>query len=393
VGAAATLQAAGPGRMAELGRMAERLWARVRTVGTTGAEPTARLFGGLSFLPAPPSPPWAGFGEATLVLPEVAYYADGGAPRVVVAATAAAVRGGPEALLHRVARALEALASAASSRMSGSAAAAPAGVDPTGERAGEEWARAVASIRERIERGTAEKVVAARIHEARFSGPVAPSAVMTRLGGDSGATRFAFRFGTATFLGATPERLISRRGDRVESEALAGTCPASDGAARLLGSGKDRAEHAYVVRAIEGVLRPLCRRLDSPAEPGVRRLAHVLHLHTPFRGELAGPVSTLDLVDRLHPTPAVGGTPTAAALDWIATAEGGTRGWYAAPVGWLDASGDGEFVVALRSALLDGDRALLFAGAGIVHDSEPAAEFAETRAKLQTMLDALGVSP
>jgi isochorismate synthase len=392
VGEAARLQASGPDRAAALVREAERLWSRVRTGSAAGDDREARLFGGLSFLPAPPPAPWAGFGEATLVLPEVTYRDDGAGPRLVVAAVAAAVRAGPDALLDRVARAVRALATTPVRSGSGVALAPPGPVNPPGERAVSEWAAAVASIRERIERGEAEKVVAARVHEARFTGAMVPSEVLARLAVESGVTRFAIRFEGATFLGATPERLVSRRGNVVESEALAGTCPASEGASRLLESGKDRAEHGYVVRAIDVALRPLCRRLDSPPEPGVRRLSHVLHLHTPFRGELARPVAILDLVDRLHPTPAVGGTPTAAALDWIASAEGGTRGWYAAPVGWLDASGDGEFVVALRSALLDGDRARLYAGAGIVQDSEAAAEFAETRAKLQTMMDALGVS-
>src|SRR5690606_10290791 len=164
-------------------------------------------------------------------------------------------------------------------------------------------------------------------------------------------------------------------------------------AERLLASAKDRAEHDCVVTTIQNVLRPLCAELHVPAEPSVRRLRHVLHLQTPIRGVLAEDVHLLELADRLHPTPAVGGVPTEQALDWIVRSEPAERGWYASPIGWVDAAGDGELLVALRSALIRGDRVHLYAGAGIVAASEASSEYAETEVKLAGMRTALGVQP
>ncbi len=146
-----------------------------------------------------------------------------------------------------------------------------------------------------------------------------------------------------------------------------------------------------MVRAIVEALAPLCESLDHPDEPRIQRLRHVVHLQTPFVGRLREPTHVLELVRRLHPTPAVGGWPAAPALRWIAREEPGSRGWYAGPVGWFDARGDGEFGVALRSGLLRRGEAHLYAGAGIVRGSDAEAEFDETEVKLRTMLDALGI--
>ena len=145
-----------------------------------------------------------------------------------------------------------------------------------------------------------------------------------------------------------------------------------------------------MVDAIVRRLEPLCESLRVAERPSVRELKDVLHLHTEIRGELAGDRHVLDLVEMLHPTPAVGGVPTAAAVEWIREHETHARGWYAAPVGWFDADGDGELMVALRSCVLAGDRAWLWAGAGIVADSDPIAELAETALKEQALLGALG---
>lgn len=409
LGAAALVRASGPERMPATTTAANALFRRVRTVATGGAAPVpGRLFGGFSFLPDSPPAPWDEFGDAAFLLPRLLYVHDGLGPRLAVVATADAVRGdGVDALVRSAAAVLDALAAPADDA-AGTLELEPDGVadgafSPDGSSADgalAEWEVVVASIRELIEAGRADKVVAARVSDLRFRSPPRVGAIVRRLSATPAETRFAFRPGRATFVGATPERLVSRRGRTVRSDALAGTLSArsarpgihDDLPSRLRSSGKDVAEHAFVVRAIADVLGPLCQRLDYPPEPAVRRLAHVLHLHTPFRGTLAEPVPVLDLVARLHPTPAVGGTPTSAAMDWIARAEGGTRGWYAAPIGWLDAAGDGEFMVALRSALLDGRRALLYAGAGIVRDSDPAAELDETNVKLGTMRDALGVA-
>jgi salicylate biosynthesis isochorismate synthase len=411
IGGAALVRASGEARIRTVGRAAAGLWPRIRIEASAGAAPIpVRLFGGFSFSPASSPPEWAAFGEAAFVLPRIAYVQDDHGPRLVIAATAADAGGsGADALARTVTAVLAALLTGRRTPPSDPAPAEPA-EDGSPGTSDAEWTRRVASIRELIAAGRAEKIVASRTRALRLPAPPAASAVLGRLGTGRFETRFAFRFGRSTFLGASPERLISRRGRAVRSDALAGTLGAGlisgtaggrdrggrgraveyAAAAELQASRKDMAEHRYVVRAIADALAPLTAHLDHPPEPAVLRLAHVLHLHTPIQGTLAEPLPVLDLVERLHPTPAVGGTPTTVAMDWIAGEEGAGRGWYAAPVGWFDAAGDGEFVVALRSALLHGDRALLYAGAGIVRDSDPTAELRETDAKFQTMLDALG---
>jgi salicylate biosynthesis isochorismate synthase len=403
VGAAALVRGAGPDRVAEVAAAAGRLWPRLRNVAGGDVAPVrARLLGGLAFLSDRPAAPWEDFGEATFVLPRVLVESGQDGGRLAVAVTAEELRReGPEPALRLVEAALAALAGADGSppRSFGPASdglpvtdtAIPARTTADTE-ARSQWARIVASIQRRIGAGLAEKIVAARVHELRLGQPVDLAEALGRLGTGAAEARFAFRFGGTAFLGATPERLVSRRGLAIRTEAVAGSIDADgpDREARLRASLKDDAEHGFVVRAIADALEPLCDRLDYPAEPDVKRLRHVLHLRTPFEGTLAAPVSILDLVARLHPTPAVGGTPTAEALDWIAREEPGCRGWYGAPVGWFDGEGDGDFVVALRSALVDGDRALLYAGAGIVRDSDVDAELAETDVKLRTMLDVLG---
>jgi isochorismate synthase len=404
LGAATVVRGSGPNRAAQVAIGAEALWRRLRPMAHPEApamEP--RLMGGLSFLAAAPAGRWQPFGQATFLLPRILYARDQHGGRLAVAVTGNEIRDhGPEPVLERAARALDHMASPCAgdlprrSRRSGRGLpAGPSGTGPpTGPDDLETWRRAVASIQQRIAAGRAEKIVAARTREVTFRHAPDPVAVLLRLDPESAQVRFAFRFGGATFLGATPERLASVRGLEVRTEALAGSVPAGNGAeAALRSSPKERSEHEFVVRAIADALTPLCSRLDYSAVPGVRRLRHVLHLETPFVGHLARPVSALDLVERLHPTPAVGGSPVAEALDWIAREEGLDRGWYAAPVGWFDAHGNGDFAVALRSALLTGHRVVAYAGAGIVAASDAAAELAETEVKLRTMLDALGVRP
>jgi isochorismate synthase len=202
--------------------------------------------------------------------------------------------------------------------------------------------------------------------------------------------------GGKTFLGATPELLARVERGELFSVALAGSvgrgktpAEAESLAAELLASTKDRHEHALVVGAIRHGLEPLTAQLDIPNVPGIRRLANIQHLETPIRGKLAAGCGALDVVAALHPTPALGGVPRQPALEFIAANEPTARGWYAAPIGWLDAEGNGTFAVAIRSALVDGDRALLYAGAGIVDGSDPAKEWQETELKFKPLMDAL----
>lgn len=208
----------------------------------------------------------------------------------------------------------------------------------------------------------------------------------------------SFVYASEGFVGASPELLVRRLGEVVESRPVAGTTVAdSDAALRALAASvKDTREHRYVVEGIVDVLGPRCAELHADPVPEVAVFGPVAHLATPIRGRLASPSpsqaqapTALDLARLLHPTPAVGGTPREAALDAIRVLEGFDRGRYAGPVGWVDARGDGEWAIALRGAELAGARARLVAGAGIVAGSDPDAEWAETQAKLEPMLRVL----
>jgi salicylate biosynthesis isochorismate synthase len=191
---------------------------------------------------------------------------------------------------------------------------------------------------------------------------------------------------------ATPERLVRVAGANVSCDALAGSIARGlDEATSLLASAKDRNEHALVVDAIASTLRGLGATVEAAAEPGLRTLRHVVHLHTPITARLPQRRHVLELAAALHPTPAMGGTPTQVATRWIAERED-ARGWYASPVGWFDLDGNGELAVAIRSGVVDGEHAHLYAGSGIVAGSDPDRELAETDVKLRAMLGALGVA-
>jgi len=256
------------------------------------------------------------------------------------------------------------------------------------------WLEAVADVAGRIRAGELDKVVLARDHAVWSREPFDPIDLARRLAG-----RFprCHTFIADGLVGATPELLLARRGDRVLSQVLAGTTGRSpdeveDAAlgAALLASAKDQHEHVLAARSVEQILAPRCRELDHDDEPRLLRLDNVQHLATRFEGTLAAPATSLELVGELHPTAAVGGTPRADALAVIRACEGMDRGRYAAPVGWTDPDGDGEWGIALRCAELSGARARLFAGVGIVGASLPEDELEETRLKLRAMQAALG---
>jgi menaquinone-specific isochorismate synthase len=287
------------------------------------------------------------------------------------------------------------------------------------------WSGLVADAVARIEGGALGKVVLARQVDVTANRPFVTSDVLSRLLALY-PTCMVFRIDG--FLGASPELLIERRGARVASLPLAGTIGrsgdlATDEAliAGLLSSPKERREHAYVIEGLLRTLGPVCDSLEVPDKPTVLELRNVSHLATRLSGTLTvvpgepsgtggSPgraegkpepsgdqavhpglrvPSALQLVARVHPTPAVGGTPTEAAVAYIGEVEGFDRGRYAGPVGWMDARGDGSWAIGLRSANVSGDRASLYAGVGIVAGSRPSAELAETQLKLQALLAAV----
>ncbi|HET6818439.1 MAG TPA: isochorismate synthase [Mycobacteriales bacterium] len=256
------------------------------------------------------------------------------------------------------------------------------------------WADAVAAAVDELRAGHLDKVVLARALDVTAAGDVDPRVIATRL-----AQRFpsCFTYVCDGLVGASPELLVRRTGRQAESLVLAGSVrrgssPEEDAELerQLLGSVKDRHEHRLALESVREVLAPVAVDLACDAEPQLVRLANISHLGSHVQAWLPDPPpSAIRLAAALHPTAAVGGVPAPAALEMIRQLESAPRGRYAGPIGWVDARGDGEFAIALRCAQLDGSRARVWAGAGIVAESDPEAEVAETTAKLEAALGAL----
>lgn len=276
--------------------------------------------------------------------------------------------------------------------------AASAGALTLSQTEAGDYRTAVARGLERIAAGEFQKIVLARAIDLAASRALHPLEVLNGLRErfpDCHAFSAANGSG-ASFIGASPERLVRVSQGVVETEALAGSARRGAGAsedaalgAALLRNEKDLREHRHVIASITRRLEPLDVKLEHAATPALRKLANVQHLHTPMRARLPEGVRLLDLVSVLHPTPAVGGTPREAAVARIRELEGFPRGLYAGAIGWINARGGGEFFVGLRSALVEGAKARVYAGAGIVAGSEPEREFAETELKFQALLAAL----
>ena len=260
-----------------------------------------------------------------------------------------------------------------------------------------------AGVREALEAissGELEKVVLARCVDLSFRGGIHPLRALNRLRMTyPNCFTFSVANGTGqSFIGASPELLVRRRGDTVETEALAGSAPrgatASEDAVLagdLLRSEKDSREHRLVIDSILRRLRAAGVEAEHVSRPRLLQLPNVQHLRTPVRGKLRGGVGLLDVLAQLHPTPAVGGTPREPAMAAIRRMEAFSRGLYAGAVGWIAPDGDGEFTVAIRSTLIDGGLARLYAGAGIVAGSDPEREWCETEVKMQAMLSAFSL--
>lgn len=264
----------------------------------------------------------------------------------------------------------------------------------TASRSAAEWCTALAAARDELRAGVARKVVLAREVVVTTSAPIPPSVLLARL---RRTYPGCMLFAAPGFVGATPELLVARTGDIVRSHPMAGTAPRSADpstdarlAAALLASAKDREEHRITIDMVHDTLLPWCSYLDEEAEPSIVPLANVQHLATLVEGRLSSPApSVVELMAALHPTPAVCGSPRDVALELIDRHEALDRGRYAGPVGWVDRHGNGTWAVGIRSAELDGSHVRLFAGVGVVADSDPTAELAETQAKLQAMLGAV----
>ncbi len=341
---------------------------------------------GFAFAPMAERDVWTSFGDGAVTLPRWAHRRERGRAALVFSRGPDEPRDPSFALaeLDAIWDALEA-GGASQAHARGPSGARASHVDEA------RWTRSIEDVRARIGRGDAEKIVVARRSIVVADQDFDPIAIAERLARPF-ANVFVIRRGSATFVGATPEHLFEKRRLRVSMDALAGTVSLAcdPRGSSLFASEKDRSEHAFVVDAIVERLTGLGADV-SVAAPVIRTIGDIGHLATPIRAALARDVSPFTIAERLHPTPAVGGVPRETALSWIAENEP-DRGWYAGPVGWVDLDGNAELLVALRSALVIGARAIAYAGCGIVDASRPPAEYAETSLKLAPMLRALGVA-
>jgi isochorismate synthase len=376
IGAAHVLTANGPDRFQQVAEAWRALLAHAVIDDSVGP----LLMGGFSFDPLRiPSQLWDGFPDAMFVVPERTLTLRDGAAWLTTNVLTGPTPTPPKTR-QRATR------------------------NPQHTLTAEQWQTRVGSLVRGIRSGQlgVDKVVLARQQQLTQAQPIDVQAALRRLAdGYPSCTVFAVNHGDASFLGATPERLITLRNGTASTMALAGSVArgatqAEDDllAQQLLRNPKERAEHAIVVGALRDGLASdgLCSGIVADSEPRVKKLPNLQHLMTSIRGQVGAGRYVLDLVERLHPTPAVGGFPTQRALEIIRAWEHLDRGWYAGPLGWVNRYGEGEFVVGIRSALVRGSEATLFAGCGIVADSDPLAEYAESGWKLRPMLAALGVA-
>ncbi len=396
LGEAVAIESRGDARFEDVAERWRRLCAQA--VGGEAGEQGPVAVGGFAFAPeGGGSPHWSGFAPASLVVPEVALRrsAHGGQERVrLTLAALAQPDDDVDGLLARLEQRLHELRHAPLPLLD----PAPTGrFQVASAMPPEHFEAAVARATETIAAGRLQKIVLAREVHVHAPAPHDPAAVLGVLREEFPACFvFCAGRGERAFLAASPELLVRREGHRVSTLALAGSMrrsadPAVDAhlGEQLLRDPSYRHEHDIVARRIERLLRPHAIWVAAAPEPTLARIANIQHLATPIRAQLADPLDALALAAMMHPTPAVGGEPLREAAPLIPALEGLDRGWYTGPVGWTDAAGDGEFCVALRCALLHGRLARCFAGNGIVRDSRPDAELAETEVKLAALLPLL----
>jgi len=392
LGSVVQLEADGEDVLATVARAWEQLCRRI--VAEPGAKPN--LYGGFAFAPeGPRDEAWAGWPGGSLTLPELLFErVSSELIRVTVcqsvAADADVVTLSSQILARLMQCTVLAQETVTSSRpifkqlLSGADGA---------------YRQAVSDTAMDIRAGRFTKVVLARRVDYAVSGELDYMAALERLAQDyPDSTVFLWARTEGVFMGAAPERLVLVRGQQVMIDCLAGTAPRSTDPLEdielgesLRNSKKDRAEHQAVVNEVLLAATAFTTTMQSPGLPQLLRLANVQHLYTPLQGVLRSGNTILDAVRTLHPTPAVAGVPRDGACAIIHKREPFDRGYYAGPFGWVDSAGEGEFVVALRSALLHHDRVSLFAGGGIMGSSRPDTEWAETEWKLTLMRTALGL--
>lgn len=389
-GAAASVTATNGDRFQSIKQEATALFETIDHEGPAVTRP--RLVGGFAFEQThSPEEPWQGFPPATFVLPHVQVTSKGGQTWLTVA------EAGANASAQSVTTTLERLATSLAEQPAMHPAGEPPGVtkiDRTPDRTG--WEQQVSAALSDIESGTLRKVVLAQRLRATLAGQLSIPALLERV---RRQYPDCFRFliepadGEA-FFGAPPERLVRQTGQEVTTEALAGSVPRGETpeadashAARLREDETLRIEQRLVAETIEAALSPLGN--VTVGERDIRQLSNIQHLRTPIEATLDAETHVLDIVDTLHPTPAVGGLPPDVALATIRDAESFARGWYAAPVGWFDGNGDGEFAVGIRSGVTANGAVSLYAGNGIVAGADHEEEWTELQQKYRPILDEL----
>lgn len=395
IGSAVELVAYGEARFEAIQRQAADLFDGAVLVGEGQAQAGPRLFGGFAFRDdAVPDEAWSDFPPAHFVLPHYQLSHSSVGTWLTLNAhipadeDPASLTGDLHDALHERISELQQVAMPVLSMPAPDALTYPMSYDA--------WETMLNDAVGRIRAGELKKVVLSRVAEARYRDPVHIEAALAYLA-DAYADCYRFMFEPRpqrAFYGATPELLAKAEGDRVRSMALAGSMkrgdtPESDAefGQALLDSKKDRHEHQLVADRLRDRLKPLTSELTI-GQTGLLKLSNIQHIYTPVSGTLKQPKGILPLVEALHPTPALGGEPRDIALPLISELEPVPRGWYAAPVGWIDHRLDGQFSVAIRSAVAQKNRVWMYAGAGIVADSEPSKEWDETALKFTPMLKA-----
>jgi isochorismate synthase len=399
-GVAHRLEVQGPDRFTQLREQTEAVWARLRTTVFPGCPSfSPRFLGGFSFYPGNSPPPWENFGDGSFVLPRWTYREG---PKATLTLCLRSEEEAGVTWRHEVLEELQTILECLQGGnvfLEGLQPKKPIPANCVTQLPLEEWTAYIARMKSALASGLFDKLVAARCCRVKLPEPLDEIAVVSRLGDPSGTTRFCFRRGEASFIGASPEQLVTKSGSAISTQALAGTTNSTGSifpaqsmqSRRLLASQKDSEEHDFVVREIRHTLSPLCNNIEVADRPSVTRIGDIIHLNTPIRATLNETKTLPDLIAVMHPTPAVGGWPRAGASKWLAENEEPARGWYTGGVGWFDAEGDGEIVVAIRSGLLTPTEAFVYSGAGIVKQSDPAAEYEETALKQRPFLRALDV--
>lgn len=399
IGAALEITGYGPDRFHTIQSRVLELFAEAAMLTKAPAWAGPRLFGGFAFNESfMPDYAWAGYAPAHFVLPHYQYTRHEGTAWMTINAhipygeAPGDLRSDLESALREQITFMQSIARRPASPLSLQEMRYPMSAT--------QWRDMIEAALAKIQAGAIKKVVLARVCELLFHEPVDPAYLLEALGQAYPQTyRFLFEPRPHhAFYGATPELLVSVSGRQLHTMALAGSAKrgrdkAEDhviAEAELLNNPKNRFEHDLVIQGILKRLQPLTTTLTM-SETGLLKLSNIQHLHTAVSAIMRKPEGVLSVAAILHPTPALGGEPTDAATRFIVEQEPVPRGWYAAPVGWVDANGDGQFAVAIRSAVAQERRVWLYAGAGIVAGSDPQSEWDETALKFRPMLQALGI--